>query len=305
MKHGTVGNMAILSGLSLLLSSTQAATSSTDTEHEDSASQGTWRLQLAGLTRSDAGSGESAYSLSTGALEVHLGSLFVAAKVLDFDWSDGGSFVSSPDGRDPWNRFYHVDVGLRRRGALAPALIYEATAGITTEFEDELSDAQSGYIGAYGAYQINPVWTVFAGGFYSRHRKVETDFDLVPILGLSWNAEARDGLSIRVGLPATGAAWHFSKATSLALSLDIGSEECGIYRLADDSEVRPKGYGAFSGAGVTLRFETPVHKDTTLGIGITRTVNREFALYDEDGGNEETVEVEEAIGFTFSLSRCF
>lgn len=282
-----------------------AATGARAGEGPGDGTPGSWSIGFAGTGRSGVGESESAYELRTGMIDLERGSLAASGKVLQFDWSGGRDLFGDTRGRVPWGRLYHLDLGFRRGGVLTPRLMYAALLGVTTGFEEELDRSVSGYGGAYGLYRIGPMWMVSVGAFYSRHQEVATDYDFVPILGISWNAQAAGGLSVNLGLPSTDAVWRFSDATRLTLSLEYSSAECGVYRLADDNPLRPGGYVELAGSTVTLRFDTRVHGDVAIGLGVTHALDQEFKLHDPNGYNEETYDVEKQPGLVLSVSRAF
>ena len=305
MKHRDVGRIIVLIATGMLCGAAYAEDGGAVRDVRESVLEGTWGIGLAAVGRSTVGSGDSAYALRAAALELEIGSCCGAARVLDFDWSHRDDFVEDTGGRDPWDELYCLDLGVRRSGSLTAGLVYNLAAGITTAFEEDPDNSMSAYIGAYGAYAIGRKWMIFAGAFYSRHQEIVTDYDCVPVLGLSWNAGTADGLSVNLGLPSTDVTWHFSESTALALLVEYNTMECGIYRLADDNAARPGGYAALTGADVSLRFDTCILEGMAVSLGLTQSVNREMDLYDNDGNNEETYDVEEQVGFAVSISRSF
>ena len=296
---------AALVGASTVLGPGGAVTGALADEGRGDGMLGSWSIGFAGPGRSSVRESESAYELRTGMIDLERGSMAGSAKVLQFNWSGEHDLVGDSHGRVPWGRLYHLDLGLRRSGVLTPRLMYAALLGITTGFEEEVDRSVSGYGGAYGVYRLAPMWMVSVGAFYSRHQEVATDYDFVPILGISWNAQATGGLSVNLGLPSTDAVWRFSEVTRLTFSLEYSSAECGVYRLADDSPVRPGGYVELAGSTVTLRLDTRVHGDVAIGLGVTHAIDQEFKIHDPDGHNEETYDVEKQPGLMLSVSRAF
>ena len=112
-------------------------------------------------------------------------------------------------------------------------------------------------------------------------------------------------MSFNLGLPSTDATWHFSDRSRLALALNYTSPDCGVYRLADNSPVRDKGYVEISGSNVSLSFDTRLGNDLALSVGVSQSIAREFTFHDANGGNEQTHEVQNQPGLQLSLSQSF
>lgn len=261
------------------------------------------RLYAGGVPDSTVGDGESAYALILGGVELDFGPARGAFKIMDFSWNRPGDFVVDTRGRDPWGRLHEISLGVKREGRIRERIGYGISFGVASGFEDQWNDSFSFHGGGYGIFEIAPKWTLVAGLLYSRHQKVRTDFDFLPIAGVSWNAETTEGFSFTLGLPATDLTWHFGEGAALAL--EIGSLESGIHRLADDSPVREKGYVEFSGATAALRFETRIRDRVGLELGLSYDLSREIKLHDRDGKNERKYDVEKNPGFFASMSLPF
>jgi len=264
---------------------------------------GELKIGMGAVTRSDIGDSGSSYGLVGSTIDMEAGPLIGSMKRLEFDWSAPESFVENTNGDDPWGSLNSITLGLKHKGLFSEELMYEATAGMISGYEDEMDDSFTAFVGGYAIYAIAPRWAVMLGAFYSRHQEVETDFDFIPILGLSWNSEAVEGFSLALGLPTTEAIWHFSEATRLIL--DLSSLEGGVYRLADDNQLREEGYVELVSATASLRIEMRIPGGFDLGLGICHALDREMKLYDSNGENELSHNVENQPGFSINLKRSF
>lgn len=273
----------------------------TDTESEP----GEARLSVKsfGLESSKIGDGRAAYSLTGVGVELERCHWQLGVARQWFDWRHPTDFVEDTGGSDPWESFTRLQFGFAHSGVLSERWTGEVLAGITCEFEEELDDSFAAYLGGYGVYQVNPHLLLMIGMFYSRHQEIQTDFDFVPILGMAWNPGATQGFSARLGLPVTRATWHFNENTRVVL--DLNTLEGGVARLADDSPLRPGGYVERVSASLALRLETRIGDDLDLSAGIGHSLHRELKLYDSDGGNERSVDIERGMGFEISLSKSF
>ncbi len=263
------------------------------------------RMGMGGAARSALEGHDAAYAMGVVTADLEVGDFFAGAKGLHFDWSGSRGFVEPTGGRDPWRQLYQLQVGWSRNGAINERLRYTTLLGISSAFESQPEDSLAAFGAAYGLYRLNPRWMLSFGLFGTRHQQIETDYDLVPVLGLLWNAEAAEGLSLELGLPRTEATWRWRGGTHLALALDYASPESGVYRLDDDSPVRSGGYAELAAATVALRLETPLPGDFNLQAAVSHGLFRELTLYDADGGRDRTYEIEKQFGAMLALERTF
>lgn len=261
------------------------------------------RLTMGGVAQSSMENQEAAYTLGCSALELGAGPVSASFKWLGFSWDRPGEYGVDTNGRDPWGSLYEVAVGATHGGLISEHLSYALMLGAASSHEKETDDSFSFNGGGYGMYAINPKWRITAGALYSKHQRVESDFEIIPVLSVSWNTKPTSGPSFTIGLPTTELTWNFSQTTSL--TLDTSGFESGIYRLADNSPVREKGYVEFSGTTCTLRIETLLANRISLSAGLSQALSRKHKLYDHQGKNEIRYEVEKTPGCFLSLSMPF
>ena len=260
-------------------------------------------VAVGGIARSTVGDSQSAYSLAAGKFNLGIGPVNGEFKALHFAWDRPDAFVVDTSGRDPWDTLYEVSLGYRHPGEISERLSYELMLGAASGFEKQLDGSLSFSAGGYLLYQLAPKWTLAAGGLYSRHQNVNTDFDFIPIIGISWNAEATQGLSFTLGLPSSDVTWHFNEKTRVIL--ELSSFEGGVFRLADNSPVREKGYVELLSTSCTLRLETLLWDRLQVSAGISQPISREMKLYDHQGKNEKKYDVEKLPGLILSMSLPF
>ncbi len=257
------------------------------------------QITFGGIARSDVADKDAAYSLGCSALELSTGSIKGAFKLLRFSWDRPGEYVIDTNGRDPWGNLYEVSIGSNHGGMITERMSYALMLGATSAYEREIRDSFSFYGGGYGMFTINPKWTIAAGALYVKHQKVETDLEVIPVASISWNVGTDSGPSFTIGLPKTELTWRFCKTTSL--TIDTSGFEGGIYRLADNSPVREKGYVEFSGTTCSLRFNTLIADRIGLNAGISQALSRKHKLFDHEGKNEIEYDVGKKPGFFFSM----
>lgn len=263
----------------------------------------TLQVSFGGIADSDVGDEGAAYGMNWTAVELGLGSLRSSLTVMNFEWDHPERFMQRPDGKDPWDRLYQLNVGWTHRGMMSERAMYELIIGAVSSFERQLADSHAGYAGGYAVYAVDERWTLTAGALYSRHAKVSTQFDFLPIVGVMWNQQAASGLSFAIGFPSTDLTWRFNEKASLRL--EISSIEGGIYRLADRAEAPQEAYVEFRSTTAMLRFDAEVGNRVTVHVGISRALDRELRLYDRQGSALDKQAVEERIGVSAGASWAF
>jgi hypothetical protein len=246
---------------------------------------------------------EAAYAVDGVEVGVSLGPVSSSFKTLAYSWDKPELFPGNGTNRDPWERLNEITVMLTGGGAITDRLQYSLLGGITSGYEEEMDDSYCYFAGGYGIYTLTPDWDIMAGAIYSRYQKVDTDLDVIPVVGVSWNATTTNGLSISLGVPTTEISWHFNEKTSL--SLDMSSFEGGVYRLADDNPIRKKGYVEFESSTYSLRLDTMLGSRIQLSSALFQSVARDIRLYDAEGKNRVTHEVDNNVGIMTSVSVAF
>jgi hypothetical protein len=257
------------------------------------------QITFGGVARSDAADTDAAYTLGCSTLEVMGGPAKGSFKLLHFSWENPEDYIIDTNGRDPWENLYEVTLGANHVGMITARTGYALLLGATTAFERETADSFSFYGGGFGMFTISPKWAISAGAIYSKHQKVEADFEVIPVANVSWNTTTINGPSFTIGLPETELTWHFSKDTRLTAT--TSGFESGIYRLADNSPVREKGYVEFSGTTAALRLDTLIAGRIGLSTGLSQAISRKHNIYDSEGKNEIKYDVEKKPGFFVSL----
>jgi hypothetical protein len=261
------------------------------------------QITIGGIGRSDVSDKDAAYTLGCSTLELSTGSVKGSFKLLRFSWDRPEEYVIDTNGHDPWGNLYEVSLGVNRGGMITEHMSYALMLGATSAYEREISDSFSFYGGGYGMFAINPKWTISAGALYLKHQKVESDFEVIPVASVSWNTGTSSGPSFTIGLPKTELTWHFSKTNTL--TIDTSGFESGIYRLANNSPVRKKGYVEFSGTTCSLRIDTLIADRIGLTAGISQALSRKHKLFDHEGKNEIKYDAEKKPGFFVSMAMSF
>ncbi len=262
----------------------------------------TLSLSFGGAMRSGIRGRAAGYGLTVGELEFRSGIFRGGLKVLDYAWSRPDDYVVDTRGRDPWARLHEVSAGLTRRSRWN-GLMVTLLAGVQSGFEEQCDNSLGFVAGAFAVYPLGPKWAFTVGVFHSRHPKVRSDLEFMPVLGVSWNARAARGPSVTLGMPRAELAWRFGERTLLALT--TSSFEGGVYRLANDSPVRERGYVDLLGVSGALRLETRVFDRATAGVALSQPLYRRHTLHDRDGKNKQRYAVASRPALTVSLSLPF
>jgi len=78
-----------------------------------------------------------------------------------------------------------------------------------------------------------------------------------------------------------------------------------LYRLADDSTVEGKGYLEDENLAVGLHLDIAISENSFINIGGQYNFEREFAIYDADGSDKSSHDIDGAFGGALRLSHTF
>jgi hypothetical protein len=256
-----------------------------------------------GVADADLDPSDASYAVSGSTVEVGWAHWQAGVTRQFYQWDNPGAFpgLTGPD--DPWEFLTRIQLGFQHTHTLTDRWSVDTLAGVLSDFEEELDDSWAAYLGGYGTYRAGEDWLWFVGLLYSHHAEVASDFEWVPVLGLAWRPGATEGLSFRLGLPATRARWHFSPRTRLVL--DLNTLEGGVYRLADDSPLLPGGYVEMVNASLSLSLEHRLTNTLELSAGIGHSLHRELKLYDPDGKETDQIDVDPAPSLHLALRASF
>ena len=270
---------------------------------EEEAGLGAVSVSFGGVARSDVADTPASYALSGFEIGAGIGPVGASFKRLSFDWQRTGDFVLDTHGQKPWGDLNEASALLNWGGSITTQSSYFVMGGVSVGYEDQTDDAYSLFGGAIASYQFTSNWSASAGALLSHHPKVATSLQFVPVAGIDWRASATHGLTFSLGVPTTEIAWIFHPGTRLVL--DMSSFEGGLYRLADDNPLRPSGYVELVNSSVSLRFETLLWKHLGLSLGVGQALDREFNLYDSEGDNKKSYDIENRPGFLATVSMAF
>ena len=270
---------------------------------EEEGGLGAVSFTFGGVARADVADTPSSYALSGFEIGAGIGPVGASFKRLSFDWHRAGDFTADTQGLKPWGDLDETSVALNWGGLMTKRISYLVMGGLTSGYEDQTDDSFYGMAGGMFLLSLSSNWSASAGALLSHHPKVATSLQFVPVAGIDWRASATHGLTFSLGVPTTEIAWVFHPGTRLVL--DMSSFEGGLYRLADDNPLRPSGYVELVNSSVSLRFETLLWKHLGLSLGVGQALDREFNLYDSEGDNKKSYDIENRPGFLATVSMAF
>jgi len=298
----TRAQMKTALGIALCLvgSLSAAAASSESGEHIPPSA---WSSRIFALADAELDDGDASYAISSVAFTAQHRHWSLGVERQHFAWRNGEDFPSVVNGQEPWEFLNRIQLGYAHKHVHSDRWTSEIMVGGVAGFEDEMRNSFSGYAGGYGLYRVNPDLMCVIGFLFSKHQKVATDLDNLPIVGVLWSPTALQGFSAQLGFPKTHACWAINARNRLLLELN--TLEGGVVRLADDSPVQEKGYVEFTSAALTLRLETRVGENLDLSVGVGHSVHREMKVFDTDGKRQQSIDVERGPSIEIGISKPF
>jgi len=219
----------------------------------------------------------------------------------DYSWTDKGELPLGNGSDDPWGALHSLTLASDHQGDFDEQWGWFAGGSVGAAYEDELSGAWNvaGYGGA--AYNWSEHTTLSFGLAASAN---ELGLEIMPLLGVNWNYVGEDGEGwyAAVGIPNTMVGYSFSKAFSLTLQLD---QDGTLYRLADDSDVTPKGYMEQNDMSVALAATWNPLENVSLTLAPSYHFDRSMTIYDRDGDEDKEYDLDNAAGAFMGVSVAF
>lgn len=189
-----------------------------------------------------------------------------------------------------WDNMNSLSLGYTHNGSINSSWSYSLGGNIASKYEEEMSDSYSLTLLPIAIYNMPKSKISFTLGVAGTiHPAVSTVF---PIASVGWNLKAKDGFSASVGVP-TKLTYKFNQKTMVELKVSMIDE---VYRLADDSKVRPEGYFEEKQILSNLYFSFyPVDK-LNIAIGATYNAGRSYTTYDDEGDNDVDTDLDPCAG---------
>lgn len=313
LKHQPIGSYAsrmhriavillALTSLALLLASSSLAAKSFEQNEPQPGgrmAKPDWNLSFTAGWAADAGVHGSGADVSAAGFKARAGykDFFLSFERVHYSWSNQERLPFGNGKDEPWDDLNVVTLGYQRNGKVSKKWMYFVGGGITSSFESQLEDSLSfrGFGGFTYIYSPKLQFTLGAGGVFHKVRSQG-----LPVVGVTYNRGATEGFSAGLGFPLTFLAYHFNE--NWALKTRIVEFDLDIFRLADDSPASPKGFLERQDLMADMGVEWTPMKGMALYVGARYYFKRELTLYDEDGNNERTYDVDNAWGGVLRLS---
>ncbi|WP_027186001.1 hypothetical protein [Desulfovibrio inopinatus] len=182
----------------------------------------------------------------------------------------------------PWEGLNRVGIGLHHSGALSKRFDYFAWVDASASYEKEISGSLGITAGGGGVWTPSPEWAVRLGAGVVWHQIKSYPF---PVLDIMYRPRALDGMEFELGFPYSHIAFQLNNVIGLRLT---GEVEYGLYRLADKSSVRRKGYVEFFGYSTGLWVDISPTESLKFSFGGAWNFQGGMSLYRESGeGHKE------------------
>ena len=110
------------------------------------------------------------------------------------------------------------------------------------------------------------------------------------------------GLRVALGFPESAVSYRFNPMLALRLSAAL---DAGIYQLADDSPASPDGYLEKWGFGTGLFLDVSPVRNLTVSVGGQYLFGRELNLYEDDGDEIDSYDVDPAAAAVVKVKMTF
>jgi hypothetical protein len=219
---------------------------------------------------------------------------------LDYSWSDSEKLPFGNGESSPWDILHALSMRYSRHGSINSNWKYFVGGAASSAFEEQMQNSYGFGVFSGATYIYSPTLQFTLGtGFV--HHEIQTK--AVPVVGISWNQGAAEGLSVAIGFPDTSLSYRFNpqwKARSRILQFDQG-----VYRLADDSTVEEKGFLEKQDLVTDLEIEYSPIKTLSIIAGVQYFFKRELTFHDDNDDHEQTFDLDNAWGGVLSVSHNF
>ncbi len=256
-------------------------------------------LSLMGDWASDAAVKDSGGEVSsyTAGAKLSIGGFYLSAARSTFLWTDAGKLPMGTGGQEPWQHLNLVRLGFKYERGRKRRLGWFAGGEVHSGWEDDLDGESVGayaYLGANYTFGNKVLVRLGALGVYHKAESL-----LLPVVGVRWNMDARRGLMGDVGFPRTTVAWRFNP--TWALRLDGMFYDSDYYRLADNSPLEGKGFLERRQMNADLGMEFRPVTDLVVFGGVRYLFAREYKVWNQDGENQRSYDVDPSWGLVFRL----
>ena len=243
------------------------------------------------VTRAGVDGGPGDYAMTRARVAVEFERFAVGYTRRAFSWYNVDRLPFGDGRQDPWETLHALEVQAKFKGDLWGNWRYYFSGELSSLFEKEFGPASLDMLAALG-YDFSSRFKVRAGAAIFVHR-VRTI--VVPVFAFKWWAGGLNAdkplFSVSAGLPESTITYHYSDALTLTSFLLVDSK---VFRLADDSIVQEGGFAETRDIIIGLRFNYSPFKNATISLGGGYDFFRELNIYDSDGHEQGSYDVQGA-----------
>lgn len=203
-----------------------------------------------------------------------------------FKW-DGVEHLPFGDGQSyPIRSMHRLSLRLNLPNRISDQWFWLTSLNINATFEREMDNAYGLGLFSFGSYRIDEDHALQLGAFANYH---PTKSLMLPAIGYSYRAKARDGFKAVIGFPRAYVGYHLHENLLLRAGMLFSQ---AVIRLADDSTIAPQGFieakDYMGNAGIRYDFSDRLQIDADLRYAFIR----EFTRYDADANEigHDTIE---------------
>lgn len=175
---------------------------------------------------------------------------------------------------EPWEDLTRLAPGVQYYRELDDNWALWLKGVVIAGFEDGLStDALTYNPQGLGLYSLTRQLSLYCGLGMLYH---PVDTSIYPIVGVSWNRDAKQGVSGSLGFPEAKLRYGFNDKTALKVDLQWDSR---IYSLAEENQLAPEGYVQEKDISSGLYLEYSPVTQLLLNVGIRRYYGRELTIF--------------------------
>ncbi|WP_147822423.1 hypothetical protein [Salidesulfovibrio onnuriiensis] len=260
----------------------------------------TLSLKTSYIGEGDVEDDQGGFSVFKAGVEGQYSFLSAGYELSRYSWKDEDNLPFA-NGDTPWENLHSLWLGADYGDHISGNWSYFVHGGVSSAFEKEMSDSFGAVLLGGIAYDLGDGWEVQAGVGGHTH-KIKSG--LLPVLNVNWHGESDEGLKRFVELRFLGveAGYEFTKSLMLRAAVDSSGD---TYRLADDSDVREKGYADISDMNAGLYLDWQPIGDLMFTFGAEYRFDRSITIYDDNGDKLEKYDVDSAPAATVSVNWLF
>lgn len=208
--------------------------------------------------------------------------LTLTYKRTDFDWSNDYNL----------DTLHYLYADLHHSGEITKKFTYHAGIGLAAGFEDDFHADENYSIAPRLAigYKFNNDFSFF-GGAYAQFNEADNKF--MPIIGMKYRNDDALGFSGSIAYPATKANYKFNDFISANATLLVHKE---FYQLSDNSSFAKSGYVFDESVGTSLGVTLNPLSMLSIDAGVNCYFEHEYTLYNHNGDEIGSLEVDPSLG---------